>query len=139
MRIGELARRTGATPKAIRLYEARGLLGTVARAGTYRSYREADVVRVQLIRLALGLGFRLAELGALPHLESPEGWQRVAALVAQRRTAVARERARLAALDQQLATLEAELYRCDTLAAPAMAAQACAAPLATRSLLDRTA
>ncbi len=36
MRIGELARRTGTTPKALRLYEAQGLLGRVARAGSYR-------------------------------------------------------------------------------------------------------
>ena len=47
MRIGELARRTGTTPKALRLYEARGLLGTVARTGSYRQYGEADVARVQ--------------------------------------------------------------------------------------------
>ncbi|WP_225560919.1 MerR family DNA-binding transcriptional regulator [Comamonas sp. CMM02] len=31
MRIGELAAVTGCTPKALRLYEAHGLLGTVAR------------------------------------------------------------------------------------------------------------
>lgn len=42
MRIGEIARRTGASAKAIRLYEARGLLGAVARAGSYRQYGEAD-------------------------------------------------------------------------------------------------
>lgn len=30
MRAGEIARRTGASAKAIRLYEARDLLGTVA-------------------------------------------------------------------------------------------------------------
>ena len=36
MRIGEIAHRTGASAKAIRLYESRGLLGVVARAGSYR-------------------------------------------------------------------------------------------------------
>lgn len=45
MRIGEMAHRTGASAKAIRLYESRGLLGVVARAGSYRQYGEADVAR----------------------------------------------------------------------------------------------
>lgn len=56
MRIGELAAVTGCTPKALRLYEARGLLGTVARRGSYRHYGLKDVQRVQWIRQALALG-----------------------------------------------------------------------------------
>lgn len=129
MRIGELARRTGTTPKAIRLYEARGLMGAVARAGSYRHYGEADVARVLLIRQAQALGFRLAELDGLPHIDTTAGWERMAQLVAQRRAAVAQELARLAALDAQLAVLEAELHTCDTLAVPATP-QACVAPSA---------
>ena len=129
MRIGELAQRTGTTPKAIRLYEARGLLGTVARAGSYRHYGEADVARVLLIRQAQALGFRLAELDGLPHIDTTAGWERMAQLVAQRRAAVTHELARLAALDAQLALLEAELHTCDTLAVPATPL-ACAAPSA---------
>ena len=118
LRIGELARRTGASAKAIRLYEARGLLGRVARAGTYRQYGEDDVARVQLIRQALALGFRLAELDGLHALPSPQGWQQVAALVAARRAAVACERERLRRLDRQLAALEEELRSCDVANAP---------------------
>jgi hypothetical protein len=57
MRIGELAALTGCTPKALRLYEAHGLLGTVARRGNYRNYDPEDVQRVQWIRQALSLGF----------------------------------------------------------------------------------
>ena len=131
MRIGELARRTGATPKALRLYEARGLLGAVARTGSYRHYGDADVARVQLIRQAQALGFRLAELGGLPRIDSADGWAQVARLVSGRRAAVARERARLAALDAQLAVLEAELLACDTLslrAAPQVCAPTFTAP-----------
>ena len=129
MRIGELARRTGTTPKAIRLYEARGLMGAVARAGSYRHYGEADVARVLLIRQAQALGFRLAELDGLPHIDTAAGWERMAQLVARRRAAVAQELARLTALDAQLALLEAELHACDTLAVPATP-QACMAPAA---------
>ncbi|WP_298212863.1 MerR family transcriptional regulator [Acidovorax sp.] len=127
MRIGELAHHTGTTPKAIRLYEARGLMGTVARAGSYRHYGETDVARVLLIRQAQALGFRLADLDGLPHIDTTAGWERMAQLVAQRRAAVAQELARLAALDAQLAVLEAELHTCDSLAVP-VTPQACAAP-----------
>ena len=129
MRIGELAQRTATTPKAIRLYEARGLLGRVARAGSYRHYGEADVARVLLIRQAQALGFRLAELDGLPHIDTAAGWERMAQLVAGRRAAVAQELGRLSALDAQLALLEAELHTCDTLAVPATP-QACMAPAA---------
>lgn len=118
MRIGELARRTGASPKAIRLYEARGLLGAVSRLGSYRQYGETDVARVQLIRQALVLGFRLAELDGLDAMHTTHGWERMAALVSRRRAAVACERQRLKALDGQLAALETELRACDARAAP---------------------
>jgi MerR family copper efflux transcriptional regulator len=51
-----------AYPKAIRLYEELGLLGIIKRHGKYRVYGERDLERVQLIRQAQQLGFRLAEL-----------------------------------------------------------------------------
>lgn len=114
MRIGELARRTGTTPKALRLYEARGLLGTVARAGSYRQYGEQDVVQVQLIRQAQALGFRLSQLDGLNALHTPAGWTHIATLVATRRAAVTHELERLQALAHELATLEAQLHTCDS-------------------------
>ena len=114
MRIGELARRTGTTPKALRLYEARGLLGTVARAGSYRQYGEQDVVQVQLIRQAQALGFRLSQLDGLNALHTPAGWTHIATLVATRRAAVTHELERLQALAHELATLETQLNTCDS-------------------------
>ena len=125
MRIGELARLAGTTPKAIRLYEARGLLGTVARAGSYRQYGESDLARVRLIRQAQALGFRLSELDGLHAMHTPAGWAHMAALVASRRASVARELQRLRA---QLASLEAELHACDAVRAP-VTPSACGMPL----------
>lgn len=113
MRIGELARRAGCSPKAVRLYESRGLLGAVLRSGTYRQYGERDLAVVQLIRQALGLGFQLAQLGALQSVHAPGGWERVAALVSERRAAVAQELLRLQALDTQLCELQQELRSCE--------------------------
>lgn len=118
MRIGELARLTGTTPKAIRLYEARGLMGAVTRQGSYRQYGEEDLARVQLIRKAQALGFRLAQLDGLAQMHTPQGWSRMAALLEARRAAVAKEMLHLQQLTRQLAELEAELNRCDAAGAP---------------------
>ncbi|WP_369015287.1 MerR family DNA-binding transcriptional regulator, partial [Leclercia adecarboxylata] len=43
MRISDIARRSGASQKAIRLYEARGLLAPIPRVNRYRDYSEQDL------------------------------------------------------------------------------------------------
>ena len=113
MRIGELAALTGCTPKALRLYEAHGLLGTVARRGSYRHYDLEDVQRVQWIRQALSLGFRLAALQPLRSIDTPSGAAAVQTLLQTRRRAIADELARLQAADTALAALSMELSTCD--------------------------
>ena len=65
MRIGELGRLTGATPKALRLYEELGLLPAPRRLGSYRVYRREHLEAVVLIRQAQTLGFKLQELQQL--------------------------------------------------------------------------
>ncbi len=46
LRIGEIAERTGVTPRTIRYYEELGLLPTTDRAqGKHRTYTDADVDR----------------------------------------------------------------------------------------------
>ncbi len=119
MRIGALARLTGTTPKAIRLYEARGLMGAVTRQGSYRQYGDDDVARVQLIRKAQALGFRLAQLDGLAQLHTPQGWSRMAALLETRRVAVAQEIAQLQVISEQIESLAEALRDCDLARAPA--------------------
>jgi MerR family copper efflux transcriptional regulator len=114
MRIGEIARLAGSSPKGVRLYEAKGLLGQVSRDGAYRRYGAQDLARVRLIKQAQALGFRLSELTALDALDTAEGWEHIAMLLRNRRAAVALEQQRLAVLDAQLADLEAELRGCST-------------------------
>lgn len=65
LRIGALSRLTGASPKALRLYEELGLLPAPARQGAYRVYTQQHVDVVGLIRQAQALGFKLQELRAL--------------------------------------------------------------------------
>jgi DNA-binding transcriptional MerR regulator len=74
LRIGELARRCGTTPRTIRYYEELGLLGgggtTERPSGGPRSYTEADVAEVcELIRLRELLGLSLEELGRVIEAE----------------------------------------------------------------------
>lgn len=64
--IGETARRVGATPKALRHYEALGLLPPASRTPNgYRYYRAEDVNRIAFIRRAKALGLTLEEIRGL--------------------------------------------------------------------------
>lgn len=65
LRIGALARLTGASPKALRLYEQLGLLPTPRRSGSYRVFEQEHVDAVILIRQAQSLGFKLRDLQSL--------------------------------------------------------------------------
>jgi MerR family copper efflux transcriptional regulator len=61
--IGEAARRAGLTPKAVRLYEARGLLPPVERTEAgYRLYTEHDLRALHFIRQARAVGLGLEEI-----------------------------------------------------------------------------
>jgi len=65
LRIGDLAKRAGTTPRTIRYYEELGLLPSAAErdAGQHRVYGEGDVERLeQLLRLKDLLGLTLDEL-----------------------------------------------------------------------------
>jgi DNA-binding transcriptional MerR regulator len=63
--IGKVAAITGASPKAIRHYEAIGLMPAPQRRGKYRVYSDRDVFLVHVLKHAQTLGFRLPELKAL--------------------------------------------------------------------------
>ena len=63
--IGQVAAITGASPKAIRHYEALGLMPAPARRGKYRIYSERDVFLVHVLKHGQSLGFRLAEMKGL--------------------------------------------------------------------------
>ena len=73
LRIGELAARTGTTPRTIRYYEEVGLLPSrdSAAKGTHRSYDEGDVETLDsLVRLRELLGLSLDDLRTLVSAES---------------------------------------------------------------------
>ena len=59
--IGELAEELGVTTRAIRFYEAKGLIAP-ARRGIARSYSRRDRARLRLILRGKNLGFSLEEI-----------------------------------------------------------------------------
>jgi DNA-binding transcriptional MerR regulator len=68
MRIGELARAAGTTPRTVRYYEEIGLLAEAGEraAGEHREYTDADVARLrEVLRLKRLLGLSLDELRAV--------------------------------------------------------------------------
>jgi MerR family redox-sensitive transcriptional activator SoxR len=85
MSIGELARRTGLSVSAIRLYEARGLVRAIRSSGNQRRFARADIRRLSFALIAQQLGLSLAEieteLSALPRGEAPtlEHWRGIGA------------------------------------------------------------
>ena len=62
MPIGELARRAGTAPSALRYYERMGLLPPAERAGGKRQYPPSSAERLALVRLYRDAGFTLKEI-----------------------------------------------------------------------------
>ena len=62
MYIGKVAERTGATRRAIRLYESLGLIPAPQRRGNYRVYSETEIKAIALIKRTQDAGFSLGEL-----------------------------------------------------------------------------
>jgi len=79
MRIGELARAVGTTPRTVRYYEEIGLLAEASEraAGSHREYSEEDVARLrELLRLKQMLGLSLDELRVVMHGEDERAKRR---------------------------------------------------------------
>ena len=112
MRIGELCRLTGASAKAIRLYESLHLLPPVPRHGAYRHYNEAHRQQVVLIRRAQALGISLAQMRALLPGSDGIDWSAAAALLGERQRALAMQLQRVKQQAAGVATLLDELAAC---------------------------
>ncbi|MGW2827080.1 MerR family transcriptional regulator [Streptomyces sp. NPDC001443] len=98
MQIGELARTTGTTARALRHYEQAGLISSERAPNGYRVYEEAAIVRVRNIRYLLAAGLTLDDVRVfLPCLDGDVA----AAEPSDKGVRVALER--LAVLDERIA------------------------------------
>ena len=105
MKIGELARATGANSETIRYYEKIGLLPRPDRTrSNYRDYGLKDAERLAFIRHARGLGFEIADVRSLIDLaEQPDRNCAEADAIASRHlVAVEEKMAQLARLRDEL-------------------------------------
>jgi len=111
-RIGELARRVGATPRAVRYYEELGLLPSRGRPdGAHRMYDEQDEARLrEILQVRDLLGLSLAELADWMAAEAARAglrarWHAEPAPAADDRARIAREA--LEHLERQLQLVRA--------------------------------
>ncbi len=106
--IGDVARRTGLSERALRLYEVRGLIAPPRAANGRRVYRPQDLERLMRVRLLKKAGFTLAQIRLMTGDAGAPG--DLAALLRARRTALAAERDALAQavalLDQAITSAE---------------------------------
>jgi len=112
--IGELARRTRLSTKAIRYYESIGVLPPSPRGTNgYRCYSQADVNRLNLLRRLRLLGISLAEAKSLlaATLDAPcrEVQHELSHLVQARLVALDQEIAELHQLREELASCQQQL------------------------------
>jgi MerR family redox-sensitive transcriptional activator SoxR len=70
--IGEVARRAGLRPSALRYYEGLGLLLAARRVSGRRRYSPDALARLAVIRLAQQAGFTMAEIATLVNGFAPE-------------------------------------------------------------------
>ena len=103
MTIAKLAEAGGVGVETIRYYQRRGLMPEPERpvglsaGGGFRRYGAAEIRRLHFIRSAQAAGFTLEQIGELLALDSMDNRARARSMA----------RARVAALDQQIAALQA--------------------------------
>jgi len=78
MYIGEAAKKTGLSIKAIRFYEEKGLIRQPERVGRYRVYSETDIELLILIKEAKALGVTLSQLkGVITYNNNKADWGKI--------------------------------------------------------------
>ena len=109
--IGELSKRAGVQPSAIRYYESLGLLSAPERVGGKRRYGSESLARLSAIQLFKQAGFTMAELQLLLRSE-PLPDQAALAALADRKL---RELEELISRAQVMKDLLAAVKRCGCL------------------------
>ena len=78
MTIGELSRRTGLSPSAIRYYEQEGLIPPPARRSGRRIFEPGALAQLVVVQLARDAGFSVAEVRRLVTEFGRDRWRRLA-------------------------------------------------------------
>ena len=130
LQVGDIAKATGKTVRAIHLYEELGLLMPSARSkGRYRLYDQASVARIRWIGKLHDLGLSLAQIQQIVSTweaspSAPEAMARIREIYQQKLEETRAQIARLASLEGELAASIDYLDTCDT-CDPAEIVRAC--------------
>lgn len=120
LRVGDLAKRTGKTVRALHLYEEHGLLAPTERSGGgYRLYNRESELRVRWIDKLQQMGFSLTDIKQIvrdvEHSKSaPRAMQRVQDLFQEKLAETREQLRRLSALETELTQSLAYLVTCDS-------------------------
>ncbi|MFE3457941.1 MerR family transcriptional regulator [Nocardiopsis aegyptia] len=112
MRIGELSRRTGVSPRSLRYYEEQGLLASTRTAGGHREYGPLAVERVDRIQCLFAAGLCSATIQELlPCIYAQERGDPAPDLLDNLREERTRIAASVERLERSLAALDAVIDR----------------------------
>jgi DNA-binding transcriptional MerR regulator len=120
LRVGDLAKRTGKTVRALHLYEEHGLLAPAQRSsGGYRLYNRASELRVRWIDKLQQMGFSLTDIKQIVHdveqsKSAPDAMQRVQDLFREKLAETREQLRRLSALEGELQASLDYLETCDS-------------------------
>ncbi len=127
LQVGDLARETGKTVRALHLYEEIGLLNPHARSkGRYRLYGPEALLRVRWIGKLQEMGLSLAEVAELARdwestASAPRAMEKMRALFEERLRQTREQLEKLRALEAELESSVAYLgicERCDPVRSP---------------------
>ena len=119
LRVGDLAKRTGKTVRALHLYEELGLLVPAERSGGgYRLYTRESEQRVRWIDKLQQMGFSLSDIKQIVRdvdsQRAPHAMQRVQDLFREKLEETREQLRRLHALEGELTASLAYLVTCDS-------------------------
>lgn len=120
LRVGDLAKRTGKTVRALHLYEEHGLLAPAQRSsGGYRLYTRESELRVRWIDKLQQMGFSLTDIKQIVQdvdrsKSAPDAMQRVQDLFREKLDETREQLRRLTALEGELRASLAYLDTCDS-------------------------
>ena len=131
LNIGAVARLTGLSTRTIRFYEKQSLVPPSARSNSgYRLYAAADVQRLQLIRRARQLGLALPEVRTLIGQAYADDCSlfadQLSDTLRRRRAEVETRQRELAALMDDIESIERHVQHCCEDCSPAAMAAECA-------------
>ncbi len=113
MYIGQASKKSGATVKAIRLYEELGLLPNISRENSYRVFTEEDIFIIKFIKIAQTFDFKLSELKDVIY---PQGnlanWENIRRAISSKEQKITKEISRLQNHKKDLDSYSDEIKQC---------------------------